>query len=130
MKTKTAKQILQEKIGHKAVFSFDGELALGKDKLNANELVEAMEEYKNQFSQLPASVTDEEIEKMLFAKIGARETMTEKEYLIGCIMGKMVRDLINHPPVIGDGWVSVEERKPEVDTSDEWNNRNKITKTE
>lgn len=114
MKTKTAKQILQEKIGNKAVFSFDGEIALGKDKLNANELVEAMEEYKNQFSQLPASVTDEEIKKVAdswFHEKWGEEKWEPKDAFINGM--KSMRSLLNHPPVMGEGWVSVEERKPE-----------------
>lgn len=40
----------------------------------------------------PKLPNDTEIENWLFHKIGKRETMTEKEYLIGMIMAKYVRD--------------------------------------
>ncbi len=120
MKTKTLLELLKKH----GVHIYDNDEAL---------ISEVETEYKNQFSQLPASVTDKDIERMTEAEFPTTNSIYDRVQEKRIVYAKGLKDmrsLLNHPPVMGEGWVSVEERKPEVDTSDECNNRNKITKTE
>ena len=65
-----------------------------------------LQEYKNQFSQLPASVTDEQISEIIEKAVhGARNEWTshdEEENGKGALI-KELRSLLNHPPVMGEG---------------------------
>lgn len=73
-------------------------------------IASCMEEYHNQFSQLPASVTDEEIKKVAdswFHEKWGEEKWEPKDAFINGM--KSMRSLLNHPPVMGEGWVSVED---------------------
>ena len=93
MKTKTLLELLK-KYG---VHIYDNDEAL---------ISEVETEYKNQFSQLPASVTDEQISEIIEKAVhGARNEWTshdEEENGKGALI-KELRSLLNHPPVMGEG---------------------------
>lgn len=67
----------------------------------------AMEEYKNQFSQLPASVTDEEIEKRFPTVISPDYSLPSQVFAEDNTLiqfgAKWMRSLLNHPPAMGEG---------------------------
>jgi DNA segregation ATPase FtsK/SpoIIIE-like protein len=93
MKTKTLLELLKKH----GVHIYDNDEAL---------ISEVETEYKNQFSQLPASVTDEQISEIIEKAVhGARNEWTshdEEENGKGALI-KELRSLLNHPPVMGDG---------------------------
>ena len=99
MKTKTLLELLKKH----GVHIYDNDEAL---------ISEVATEYKNQFSQLPASVTDEQISEIIEKAVhGARNEWTshdEEENGKGALI-KELRSLLNHTPVMGEGWVSVED---------------------
>lgn len=91
MKTKTLLELLKKH----GVHIYDNDEAL---------ISEVETEYKNQFSQLPASITDEEIKKVAdswFHEKWGEEKWEPKDAFINGM--KSMRSLLNHPPVMGEG---------------------------
>lgn len=123
MKTKTATEVLTKNVDFVEDDTVHGSL---------DDVLKAMEEYKNQFSQLPASVTEQEVEKLrmvadLISRIyhyGNFKAETHNERKLEKLLNELglypttedkilSRSLLNHPPVMGEGWVSVDERLPD-----------------
>lgn len=67
---------------------------------------DAAMEYKNQFSQLPTSVTDKDIERMTEAEFPTTNSIYDRVQEKRIVYAKGLKDmrsLLNHPPVMGEG---------------------------
>ena len=75
-------------------------------------IASCMEEYHNQFSQLPTSVTDKDIERMTEAEFPTTNSIYDRVQEKRIVYAKGLKDmrsLLNHTPVMGEGWMSVED---------------------
>lgn len=74
---KTAKDILHNKISKHVIFEFGGGIIIRHNGLNANLIIEAMEEYASQFKPTPSST---EINQHYFQSICEEHEFVEVEY--------------------------------------------------
>jgi hypothetical protein len=98
MKTKTLLELLKKH----GVHIYDNDEAL---------ISEVETEYKNQFSQLPTSVTDKDIERMTEAEFPTTNSIYDRVQEKRIVYAKGLKDMrsLNHTPVMGEGWMSVED---------------------